>query len=53
MGMGIRVKIPFKVGTTVHIRTNEGIRSATVRHCSGSGSDYFIGVEFLRWAGPS
>jgi len=52
-GMGIHVRTAIKAGSTVHIKTDSGVRLAIVRHCTGSGSDYFIGVEFQRWAGPA
>jgi hypothetical protein len=46
--------VPFSMGTTVYISVKMLMRtgSATVRHCTVSGSKFLIGLEFTELLNP-
>jgi hypothetical protein len=45
-GMGMLVPLPFEVGAELQIKSDGRKRTATVRRCSRSGSQYLLGVKF-------
>jgi len=40
------VPLPFEVGAELQIKSDGRKRTATVRRCSRSGSQYLLGVKF-------
>ena len=49
-GMGLRVRVPLAVGSSVEISLRSQKLRGTVRHCARNGIGYFIGIQFQEGA---
>ena len=53
MGMGLRLAIPFRVGTPISIRIGKDILVGTVKECVDSYPGYRVGLQLEQFLSAS